>query len=93
MIELQQFCDTRLTCSDGEFRAPHAVVALAYPSIYNILMELENTDSIILILPEFQLSEVETRIMSRIRCGLKVYKNSISNNIILYDYHNNSIHT
>ena len=93
MIELQQFCDTRLTCSDGEIRAPSAVVALAYPSLYNILMELENTDSIILILPEFRLSEVETRIMSRIRCGLKVYKNSISNNIILYDYHNNSIHT
>ena len=93
MVELQQFCDTRLTCQDGEISAPRAVVTLAYPSLYNILMELEYTDSTMLILPQFRLSEVETRIISRISCGLKVNKNSISNNIILYDYHNNSIHT
>ena len=32
MVELQQFCDTRLTCCDGKISAPRAVVALTHPS-------------------------------------------------------------
>ena len=92
MIGLQQFCDAQITCCDGEIRAPRAMVALVYPFLFSILMELENTDSIMLILPQYQMLEVEKKIMSRISCGLKVNKNSISNNITLYDYHNNSMH-
>ena len=72
MIELHQFCDTRLICCDGEVSAPRAVVALAYPTFFSMLMELEHLESIILILPQFRLFEVEARIFSRVSCNLEV---------------------
>ena len=74
MIGLQKFCDAQITCCDGEIRAPRAMVALVYPFLFSILTELENTDSIMLILPQYQMLEVEKKIMSRISCGLKVKK-------------------
>ena len=93
MIALQQFCDARLSCCDGEISTPRDVVALVYPFLFSILTELENTDSLMLILPQYQMLELEKKLMSRISCGLKVNKNSISNNIIPHDFHNNSMHT
>ena len=73
--------DTSLLCSDGQVTAPRTIVALTFASLYPVLREQQEADSLCLVLPQHSLLEVE-RLMYR-RCtsafGVILSYNNLTN--------------
>ena len=64
--------DTFLLCSDGKATAPRAVVALAFPSLYPVLREQQEADSVCLVLPQYCRLEVETLVYGQYSAAFEV---------------------
>ena len=58
--------DVLLLCSDGTTSAPLAMVALTYPSLYEVLLEQESKGLCThLFMPQFRVEEVFARIWDK----------------------------
>ena len=68
----EDMADIRIICQDRKIYGVRILLALAYPSLKEVLAGRDDEDGITLIMPDYTAREIEERVKLLIEGGFKV---------------------